>query len=92
MIRALSTSSGLCRKSGRATRAAADDADDPGGALRATYRVQFTREFGFDETVIRIGEPKRHLPSRRSGTMATCDRGSMRPSLRSISYAQMRSL
>jgi hypothetical protein len=43
MIRALSTSSGLCRKSGRATRAAADDADDPGGALRATYRVQFTK-------------------------------------------------
>ena len=50
------------------------------------------REFGFDETIIRIGEPKRHLPSRRSGTMATCDRGSMRPRPRSISYAQMRSL
>jgi hypothetical protein len=44
------------------------------------------REFGFDETVIRIGGPKRHLPSRRSGTMATCDRGSMRPSLRSTEF------
>ena len=27
------------------------------------------REFGFDETGIRIGEPKRHLPSRRSGLL-----------------------
>src|ERR1700726_363065 len=34
------------------------------------------REFGFDETVIRIGGPKRHLPSRRSGTMAACGRAS----------------